>query len=180
MLVPSTPDHVARYHCWMTDPRLLKDTGTDPLTLEEVYEMENHAAELTFIILANGEGDVEQLPMIGDVNLFLKGDPGDKDFEAEVGVMIAEERYRGKGLAQEALKLMLSYTTGSPASFGSPPLSPTRKPDPPIPFPIRPECLVVRIDQGNDSSIRLFERLGFVGTQGPNAFGEKEMRFQEK
>lgn len=25
----------------MTDPRLLKDTGTDPLTLEEVYDMES-------------------------------------------------------------------------------------------------------------------------------------------
>jgi hypothetical protein len=25
----------------MTDPRLLKDTGTDPLTLEDVYEMES-------------------------------------------------------------------------------------------------------------------------------------------
>lgn len=25
----------------MTDPKLLKDTGTDPLTLEEVYDMES-------------------------------------------------------------------------------------------------------------------------------------------
>lgn len=45
--------------------------------------------ELTFIILANGEDDVTSLPMVGDVNIFLKGDPSDEDFEAEVGVMIA-------------------------------------------------------------------------------------------
>ena len=111
----------------MIDPKLLKDTGTDPLTLEEVYEMEStltatpnhydqlslgmqntgerimtvrgvnatrnkhsyHVAELTFIILANGEGDIASLPMVGDVNIFLKGDPDDEDFEAEVGIMIA-------------------------------------------------------------------------------------------
>lgn len=30
--------------------------------------------------------------MVGDVNIFLKGDPGDEDFEAEVGVMIAGMR----------------------------------------------------------------------------------------
>lgn len=45
--------------------------------------------ELTFIILAKGEGDVASLPMVGDVNVFLKGDPGNNNFEAEVGVMIA-------------------------------------------------------------------------------------------
>ncbi|KAF8121817.1 GNAT domain-containing protein [Boletus edulis] len=179
VLVPSTPDHVERYHRWMTDPRLLRDTGTDPLTLEEVYEMEKHWQEdddkLTFIILANGEGD---LPMIGDVNIFLKGDPNDEDFEAEVGVMIAEESYRGKGLALEALRLMLSYVTASPALFTN--SSPTLTlPDPPFPFPIRSDSLAVRIGQENRASTRLFERLGFVETRGANAFGEKEMRIRK-
>ena len=60
------------------------------------------AAELTFIILANeprlsakdtaGRVDIDwlkSLPMVGDVNLFLKGDPSDEDFEAEVEIMIA-------------------------------------------------------------------------------------------
>ena len=28
-------------------------------------------------------------PMVGDVNLFLKGMPGDEDFEVEIEVMIA-------------------------------------------------------------------------------------------
>ncbi|KAF8440295.1 GNAT domain-containing protein [Boletus edulis BED1] len=179
VLVPSTPDHVERYYRWMTDPRLLRDTGTDPLTLEEVYEMEKHWREdddkLTFIILANGEGD---LPMIGDVNIFLKGDPHDEDFEAEVGVMIAEESYRGKGLALEALRLMLSYVTASPALFTNP--SPTLTlPNPPFPFPIRSDSLAVRIGQENRASTRLFERLGFVETRGANAFGEKEMRIRK-
>jgi hypothetical protein len=54
--------------------------------------------ELTFIILARDPQDdrdplsvntIMKLPMIGDVNLFLKGDPADEDFEAEVEIMIA-------------------------------------------------------------------------------------------
>ena len=62
----------------------------------------NPPTELTFIILANetpmsSKGTTEdidtdwlnKLPMVGDVNLFLKGDPSDDDFEAEVEIMIA-------------------------------------------------------------------------------------------
>ena len=75
--------------------------------------MHAHAhAELTFILLAGaGEGtDVTPeevllpagattttkqplgLQMIGDANLFLKGTPGEDEFEAEVEIMIAGER----------------------------------------------------------------------------------------
>ena len=67
---------------------------------------------------------------------------------------------------------MLSYVTGSPALFASLLLIPNL----PLPLPIRPESLVVRIGQENGASIRLFGRLGFVETKGVNAFGEKEMR----
>ncbi|KIJ66750.1 hypothetical protein HYDPIDRAFT_85456 [Hydnomerulius pinastri MD-312] len=180
VLVPSRPEHVEKYHQWMCDPKLLKDTGTDPLTLDEVRDMEKGWREdedkLTFIILANGKGDISSLPMVGDVNLFLKGLPGDEDFEAEVGVMIAEQSYQRKGFAIEALRLMLTYATNSPLSFSCPPLSQT-VPSPPSPLPIRPESLVVRISQENLPSIKVFQGLGFVETKGANAFGEKEMRF---
>jgi hypothetical protein len=162
-----------------------------------IFKLLAHA-ELTFIILANGESEIAPLPMVGDANLFLKGKPGDEDFEAEVGIMIAgislstfsddvvhtkppptEEAYQRRGFAQEALRLMLTYTTGSPTSFSCPPL-PATVPKPPSPFPILPESLVVRIAQDNVSSIKVFERLGFIETRGANAFGEKEMRFSKK
>ena len=51
--------------------------------------------ELTFIIcyresVSTTVGSEEHtLSMIGDVNIFLKGDPGQEDFEAEVEIMIA-------------------------------------------------------------------------------------------
>jgi len=57
----------------------------------------HHNSELTFIILARTSGgelatsDIPNLPMIGDVNIFLNGTPGDQDFEAEAEIMIAGE-----------------------------------------------------------------------------------------
>ena len=53
--------------------------------------------ELTFIILArtsDGElatKDIPTLPMVGDVNIFFNGAPGDLDFESEAEIMIAGE-----------------------------------------------------------------------------------------
>jgi len=54
-----------------------------------------HNSELTFIILARTSGgklttnDIPTLSMVGDVNIFLNGTPGDQDFEAEAEIMIA-------------------------------------------------------------------------------------------
>jgi hypothetical protein len=53
--------------------------------------------ELTFIIhsrstggeLALSSASMLGLPMVGDVNIFLKGSPSDEDFEVEVEIMIA-------------------------------------------------------------------------------------------
>lgn len=44
---------------------------------------------------------------IGDVNLFFHDEEDSK--RAEVMVMIAEPGYRRKGLAQEAVRLMMLY-----------------------------------------------------------------------
>ena len=62
-----------------------------------------------------------------------------------------------------ALQLMLSYAT-SPTS--------------PTPLPIPPSTLVVRIGEANESSIRLFEKLGFVLTKRVEVFQEVELRFR--
>ena len=58
---------------------------------------------------------------------------------------------------------MLSYAT-SPAS--------------PKPLPINPSSLVVRIGEANESSISLFEKLGFVLTKRVEVFQEVELRFR--
>ncbi|KAH7919713.1 hypothetical protein BV22DRAFT_1022500 [Leucogyrophana mollusca] len=170
VLVPYRAEHVEKYHQWMSNPLLRELTASDPLALEEEYEMPSawHKTsvdfiytELTFIILVRAAGrDVSSFSMAGDVNLFLKGNPGDEDPEAEAEIMIAAPVYRRQGFAYEALRLMLSYVTASSADFGQFE-SLEDNPPPPSPIAIKPTCLVVRISQSNTPSISLFERLGF-------------------
>ncbi|KAI0638768.1 acyl-CoA N-acyltransferase [Trametes polyzona] len=179
ILVPYRTEHVAKYHEWMTSAELRELTASEPLTLEEEYEMQRKwqtdEDKLTFILLdgqpfasASAEGDVvspeslRSLPMIGDVNLFLKGAPADEDFEVEAEIMIAEPAYRRRGIAHTALQLMLSYAS-DPAS--------------PSPLPVPRDRLVARIGDKNEPSIRLFEKLGFVVTKRVAVFEEVELRY---
>ena len=54
-------------------------------------------SELTFITLARtsdvelATSDIPNLSMIGDVNIFFNGAPGDQDLESEAEIMIAGE-----------------------------------------------------------------------------------------
>ncbi|KAI0716188.1 acyl-CoA N-acyltransferase [Cerioporus squamosus] len=178
ILVPYRAEHVAKYHEWMSDEELRELTASEPLTLEEEYEMQRKWQQdedkLTFILLSGDslpplDGDVvapELLAgqrMIGDVNLFMKGVPADdEDFEVEAEIMIAEPAYRRRGVACTALQLMLSYATD---------------PSSPSPLPVPKERLVARIGEKNEASIRLFEKLGFTVTKRVAVFEEVELRF---
>ncbi|KAG8691269.1 hypothetical protein FRC11_005427 [Ceratobasidium sp. 423] len=177
VLVPYRSEHVEQYHKWMQDPELLELTASEPLGFEEELEMQkkwrDDADKLTFIILARTNPDspaadpdpIQGLPMIGDVNLFLKDvetDDGDRK-EAEVEIMIAERGYRRKGLAFEALQLFLNYIT-------------RRDQDVPR-LELNPYQLVVRIGGSNAPSRELFKRLGFVVSKEVAVFDEVEMRW---
>ncbi|EIW65327.1 acyl-CoA N-acyltransferase [Trametes versicolor FP-101664 SS1] len=177
VLVPYRTEHIAKYHEWMTSAELRELTASEPLTLDEEYEMQRKwqtdEDKLTFIVLdgtrlVSAEGttispeSLRGLPMIGDVNLFLKGTPDEEEFEAEAEIMVAEPAYRRRGIAFTALQLMLSYATD--------PLSPS-------PLPVRPEKLVARIGDKNEPSIRLFEKLGFSVTKIVAVFEEVELRY---
>lgn len=223
VLVPYARHHVPTYHNWMLDEELRELTASEPLTLSEEYEMQQKWAEdedkLTFIILARPKNDsaeasstwldielspsplpddprLRDLPMIGDVNMFLKGEPShvdddtEDDFEAEAEIMIAEPAYRRKGLAKEALRLFLSYATGEPTSaFGSETTdgrsalssaglaSSSSDGSDRSPLPVPTKALVVKISQSNAPSIRLFEALGFHIVKVVAVFEEVEMRW---
>ncbi|XP_066560884.1 alpha/beta-tubulin-N-acetyltransferase 9 isoform X2 [Amia ocellicauda] len=95
VLVPYNPDHVPRYHQWMSSSELQKLTASAPLTLEEEYDMQRSWREdddkCTFIILDKQQwADPtvrEEDCMVGDVNIFLT-DPEDPSL-GELEIMIA-------------------------------------------------------------------------------------------
>ncbi|XP_026726354.1 N-acetyltransferase 9 isoform X2 [Trichoplusia ni] len=94
ILVPYREYHVPRYHEWMKSEDLQKLTASEPLTLEEEYDMQKSWCE------------DDDNAMIGDTNIFMT----DNEITAgEIEIMIAEEAARGKKMGWEAVILMLLY-----------------------------------------------------------------------
>ena len=124
MLVPYREGHVIKYHRWMTDQELQRLTGSEPLNLEEEYQMQkawrDSTDKCTFIILdkaaeiyeeaGQDQNTVEIASMIGDTNLYMQEPDGhDGLVTAEAEIMIAEMAARGKRLGWEAMSIMLRY-----------------------------------------------------------------------
>ncbi|XP_052178247.1 uncharacterized protein LOC127792008 isoform X2 [Diospyros lotus] len=118
ILVPYMKEHVAKYHEWMQDPALLQATGSEPLSLQEEYQMQlswtQDPHKQTFIVLdkelvagefIHGHAHVEA--MVGDVNIYMN-DLDDSEM-AEIEIMIAEPKSRGKGLGKEAILMMMRF-----------------------------------------------------------------------
>ncbi|KAF9069982.1 GNAT domain-containing protein [Rhodocollybia butyracea] len=206
VLVPYQVSHVPRYHAWMEDEELRRLTASEPLTLEQEYEMQQKwqtdEDKLTFIIVAR-EADVyipdstqvaptdprvSSLPMVGDVNIFFSGNvgtsdvtiSGDQEFSAEAEIMIAESSCRRRGYATEALRLVFQYVTGCPAAYFTEhprTQAETQHNQVKMPHTIPPRSLITRISDTNTPSIKLFENLGFRVTKHVKVFDEVEMRW---
>lgn len=139
MLVPYRESYVARYHEWMLDPYVLEMTGSEPLSLEEEYEMQKTWKEdkdkCTFIVLNGYEKENHANHMVGDVNLFMN--PYETECKAaEIDIMIAEESHRRNGYGREAVQLMMWYGKNH----------------------LQIEKFIAKIKKGNDASMRMFER----------------------
>ena len=107
VLVPYRSDHVPKYHEWMSSPELRELTGSEPLTLEEEYRMQetwrDSDDKCTFIVLSKemyeSSGGGEEIgSMVGDTNLFITKDDETEETVAEAEIMIAEPRYRTQSL----------------------------------------------------------------------------------
>ncbi|XP_076764620.1 N-acetyltransferase 9-like protein [Xylocopa sonorina] len=106
--------NLSRYHEWMKSAELRYLTGSEALTLEEEFQMQQQwhqdQDKCTFIILEKSvfaETGDEIEAMIGDTNLFFN--ELDQPNSAEIEIMIANVASRGKKRGWEAIILMLLY-----------------------------------------------------------------------
>ncbi|KAK6625583.1 hypothetical protein RUM43_005882 [Polyplax serrata] len=91
LLVPYEEWHVPKYHEWMKSEELQLLTASEPLSLEDEYDMQ------------------KTWRLDPDIKYHLKQVTNDEVLTGEVEIMIAEENARGKGLGKEALLMMLRY-----------------------------------------------------------------------
>eukprot|EP01038_Epipyxis_sp_PR26KG_P011197 gene11197-15017_t len=171
VLVPYRLEFVARYHEWMKNPYILEMTASEPLTLQEEYQMQENwrddAKKCTFIVLAAEDrrifyntnnqaiqASIDEEFMAGDVNFFLND--RDDPHNAEIEVMIAETKHQRKGFAYEALSLMMYYGMHS--------IGITR--------------FYAKIHKTNEISLQLFRNLGFAEFNYVEAFEEYEYEFK--
>uniref|UniRef100_A0A8D8M5X7 N-acetyltransferase 9 n=1 Tax=Cacopsylla melanoneura TaxID=428564 RepID=A0A8D8M5X7_9HEMI len=155
LLVPYQRHHVLKYHNWMKSEELQTLTASEPLSLEEEYEMQQSWAldedKCTFIVLDKDKfystrDQVES--MIGDVNLFLS-----EDNVAELNVMIAEMDAQGKGWGKEIAVYMIEYGIEV----------------------LKLEKILSKISSSNTRSIGLFQTLGFNKESESTVFQEITM-----
>ncbi|ESR60970.1 N-acetyltransferase domain-containing protein [Citrus sinensis] len=159
ILVPYMKEHVPKYHQWMQDPFLLETTASEPLTLEQEYQMHlswcQDPLKKTFIVLDKDlvegtfvHGDPHVEAMVGDVNIYMN-DLDNLEL-AEVEIMIAEPKSRGKGLAKDAVLMMMAYAV---ENFGI-------------------HVFRAKIGESNGASLRLFQKLGFEDISYSEIFKE--------
>ncbi|KAH1129534.1 hypothetical protein J1N35_000912 [Gossypium stocksii] len=159
IMVPYMEAHVPKYHLWMQDPALLQATGSEPLSLQQEYDMQlswnQDPLKKTFIVLDKemvGEKFVHGNPhveaMVGDVNIYMN-DLDDPQL-AEIEIMIAEPKSRGKGLGKESVLMMMAYAVQN----------------------FRIHVFRAKIGASNGSSLSLFQKLGFKETSYSEIFKE--------
>ncbi|KAK4679637.1 hypothetical protein QC764_205890 [Podospora pseudoanserina] len=199
LLVPYEAHHVPTYHQWMQDPEIQLATASEPLSLEEEYSNQlswrTSTDKLTFIICSplapslsppnTVPNDADTPPkMLGDVNLFLY--PSEEEYTSspapaipkevvgEVDIMIADAKNRGKGLGERVVRAFVGWVwehrgevmreyVGDKVEEGQEGVE--------VP---RLGMLMVKIGEGNESSIKLFrDKLGWVQEGARNYFGEE-------
>nr|ADK92874.1 RimL/acetyltransferase-domain protein [Hypericum perforatum] len=135
IMVPYMEAHVPNYHRWMQDPLLLQATGSEPLSLQQEYQMQLSWTQ-------------DPLTMVGDVNIYMN-DLDDPQL-AEVEIMIAEPKSRGKGLGKETVLMMMAYAVQN----------------------LGIHVFRSKIGETNGASLQLFHKLGFAEVSRSEIFKE--------
>ncbi|XP_015881030.3 GCN5-related N-acetyltransferase 9 isoform X4 [Ziziphus jujuba] len=141
VLVPYMKEHVPKYHEWMQDPALLQATGSEPLSLDQEYQM-----QLSW--------NQDPFTMVGDVNIYMN-DPDDPQM-AEIEIMIAEQKCRGKGLGKESVLMMMAFAVKN----------------------LGIHIFRAKIGESNSASLNMFRKLGFEETSYSEIFQEVTLELQ--
>lgn len=171
ILVPYRKHHVTKYHEWMSIKEIQELTASEPLSLEEEYEMQTKwqidPDKLTFIVLkkdlyeTSNSTDIhakEIESMIGDVNCFISRDfDDDSRHLGELEIMIVDKKNRGFGFGSESIRLMINYCT----RFLEDP---------------RINYFVVKITEENEPSVNMFKKIGFQFVKKISAFNQIELK----
>lgn len=161
ILVPYLQQHVKKYNEWMQSQQLQELTESEPLTLDEEHEMQASWREdedkCTFILIDKTlmSPDLQHQDlnaMCGDVNIYLNDH--ESRSVAEIEVMVAEVGSRKKGIAREAVEIMMAYAAQD----------------------LNVTTFVAKILETNEPSIRLFEALGYCLTKRVQAFKEVHLQ----
>ncbi|XP_068641297.1 GCN5-related N-acetyltransferase 9 [Aristolochia californica] len=159
ILVPYMKEHVPQYHQWMQDLSLLQATGSEPLTLQEEYDVQlswnQDSQKQTFIVLDKDlivgefvDGSAHTEAMVGDVNIYMN-DLDDLHL-AEIEIMIAEPKSRSKGLGKESVMMMMAFAVEN--------------------FCI--QTFRAKIGESNAASLNLFRKMGFEDITHSEIFKE--------
>ncbi|XP_024009631.1 N-acetyltransferase 9-like protein isoform X2 [Eutrema salsugineum] len=140
VLVPYMAAHVPKYHRWMQDSALLQATGSEPLSLEQEYEMQISWTQ-------------DPNTMAGDVNIYMNDVDDPK--VAEVEIMIAESKSRGKGIGKESVLMMMAYAIKN----------------------LEIHKFTAKIGDSNTASLSLFRKLGFEDSSYSGIFKEVTLEY---
>ncbi|GAA5980192.1 hypothetical protein JCM10908_001569 [Rhodotorula pacifica] len=191
--------HVPQYHAWMQSEELREATASEPLSMDEEYEMQQSwrvdEDKLTFIVhsrrsdapdpredskaFLEAHGDAST--MLGDVNLFLHEPESDTDEEDGVAEAAAE----GQG-ADVTAKKPRTRRAEMEIMFPPSPSFPSRSglathtlqvflSYAASALQIPPSSFFARIGFDNEKSLGLFRKLGFVEGKRVEVFREVEL-----
>ncbi|KFW66912.1 N-acetyltransferase 9, partial [Pygoscelis adeliae] len=159
-LVPYTAAHVPRYHEWMQSEELQRLTASEPLSLEQEYEMQRSwrddadSEDLKRFLRVGGSGALGMGGLIISSSSLLTCRNCCSSVYCMPLISSFEPSYRGRGFGKEATLMMMSYGVRN----------------------LGITTFEAKIGQENEASICMFKKLHFKEVAVNSVFQEVTLR----